>query len=83
MAASSSSLDPFLNVDQGLLDSIMLTNRSQTDPSVTLCSAEVGGGKCADRNCLALHLNKTLIPSGKCTAFSSHLSSEPSKRRKG
>ncbi|OWZ67510.1 hypothetical protein AYX15_01499 [Cryptococcus neoformans] len=63
MAASSSSLDPFLNVDQGLLDSIMLTNRSQTDPSVTLCSAEVGGGKCADRNCLALHLNKTLIPS--------------------
>lgn len=63
MAASSSSLDPFLNIDHGLLDSIMLTNRSQRDPSVTLCSAEVGGGKCADRNCLALHLNKTLIPS--------------------
>ncbi|EAL18146.1 hypothetical protein CNBK1670 [Cryptococcus deneoformans B-3501A] len=79
MAASSSSLDPFLNIDHGLLDSIMLTNRSQRDPSVTLCSAEVGGGKCADRNCLALHLNKTLIPSGKCTVSSSHLSSEPNE----
>lgn len=63
VTASSSTLDPFLNVDQGLLDSIMLINYAQTNPSMMLCSAEASGGKCADRNCPALHLNKTLIPS--------------------
>ncbi|KJE05763.1 hypothetical protein I311_00489 [Cryptococcus gattii NT-10] len=76
VTASSSTLDPFLNVDQELLDSIMLINYSQTNPSMMLCSAEASGGKCADRNCVALHLNKTLIPSGKCNVSSSHLPSE-------
>ncbi|KIR79137.1 hypothetical protein I306_03788 [Cryptococcus gattii EJB2] len=60
VTASSSTLDPFLN----------------TNPSMMLCSAEASGGKCADRNCVALHLNKTLIPSGKCNVSSSHLPSE-------
>ncbi|WVQ80458.1 hypothetical protein IAT38_002563 [Cryptococcus sp. DSM 104549] len=47
-------------LDRHLLSTIVLTNRIQTEPNATLCRAEVGGGKCADRHCKDLHTNKGL-----------------------
>ncbi|WVQ76347.1 hypothetical protein IAR50_006012 [Cryptococcus sp. DSM 104548] len=58
ISSQNPSPNPFAQINQALLDSIILTNRSQTGNSVTLCRAEVGGGKCADRSCQSAHLTK-------------------------
>ncbi|WVW81732.1 hypothetical protein I302_103728 [Kwoniella bestiolae CBS 10118] len=35
------------------------------NPSMVACQAEMGGGKCADRTCSDLHLDKGIVPTGK------------------
>ncbi|EIW73307.1 hypothetical protein TREMEDRAFT_56176 [Tremella mesenterica DSM 1558] len=46
-------------VDQGLLDSIVLTNRLKRTPDVVICSAEAAGGHCANSNCSDIHLSRS------------------------
>nr|ODO04412.1 hypothetical protein L204_00771 [Cryptococcus depauperatus CBS 7855] len=57
--------DTSSSLDYNLLRSIVLTNRSQTNPDVVLCRAETSGGVCADKNCQDLHIAKGFTPSGK------------------
>nr|XP_019048658.1 hypothetical protein I302_02431 [Kwoniella bestiolae CBS 10118]OCF27588.1 hypothetical protein I302_02431 [Kwoniella bestiolae CBS 10118] len=52
-------------IDRQLLNSIILTRLLQRNPSMVACQAEMGGGKCADRTCSDLHLDKGIVPTGK------------------
>ncbi|TYJ56726.1 hypothetical protein B9479_002496 [Cryptococcus floricola] len=61
--------DPFAQINRVLLDSIILTNHSQAG-SVTLCRAEAGGGKCADRSyddVVEYVYEAYIIPQGKAS----------------
>lgn len=53
------------SVDRPLLSSIVVTNRLARDPNAMMCSAEAGGGVCADRGCIDLHLEKANDPTGE------------------
>ncbi|WVN87317.1 uncharacterized protein L203_102495 [Cryptococcus depauperatus CBS 7841] len=59
----SETSDTLSSLDYNLLRSIVLTNRSQTNPDVVLCRAETSGGVCADKNCQDLHIAKGFTPS--------------------
>nr|XP_018266639.1 uncharacterized protein I303_00614 [Kwoniella dejecticola CBS 10117]OBR88797.1 hypothetical protein I303_00614 [Kwoniella dejecticola CBS 10117] len=51
--------------DKALLNSIVLTRLLRSDPSLVACQAEMSGGKCADRSCRDLHLDKGSRPTGE------------------
>nr|XP_019014447.1 uncharacterized protein I206_00529 [Kwoniella pini CBS 10737]OCF53228.1 hypothetical protein I206_00529 [Kwoniella pini CBS 10737] len=52
-------------VDKPLLNSIVLTRLLKANPSLVACQAEISGGKCADRKCKDIHLDKGIASTGK------------------